>query len=250
MKNILQIIIYFFSIGVFACTCDEPKITEKYIESDFVAKATIVKNYKNESSIELYKADIIISEIFKGEKLKSIYVAGRSDGGMGSSCELFIPENTELVIYARKRKDGKYSVGLCSGLLYLNNRNLKRQRGELNILRMFNSKNIEFTDKVSYREKGKLHNNLEQFKGIELEKNYAVYEITFASDLTIKNVVEISGFGTSIDQKLIDILKKTEWSSFDNGIKDKVHDSSKLLIGIYFYPEEKGNPSFLSQFYY
>lgn len=249
MKNILQITIFLFSIGTFACTCDDPKITEKYVESDFVAKATIVKNYKNESSRELYKADIIISELFKGEKLKSIYVAGRSDGGMGSSCAIFIRENTELIIYARKNKDGKYSIGMCSGLLYLNNRNIKRQQRELNILKMFKSKNIEFTDKINYREKAKLHKELEQFKGIELEKNYGIYEITFESNLTIKNVTEISGFGNPIDLKLIEIIKKTEWSSFDKGLKDKVPENSKLLIGIYYYKKEKGNLSFLSQYY-
>ena len=249
MKNILQIIIFLFSIGIYACTCDSPKITEKFIESDFVAKARIVKNYKNESSSELYKADIIISELYKGSKLKSIYVAGRSDGGIGSSCAIFIPENTELIVYARKNKDGKYSVGMCSGLLYLNKRNLKRQKRELEILKMFKSKSISFTDKINYRERAKLHKELEQFKGIELDKNYGIYEITFTSDLSIKSVIEISGFKTPIDLKLIEIIKKTEWTSFDKGVKNKVPENSKLLIGIYFYPKEKGNPSFLSQFY-
>ena len=244
MKKILQITIFLFSIGIFACTCDDPKVTEKFIESDFVAKARIVKNYKNESSRELYRANIVISELFKGNELKSIYVAGRSDGGIGSSCAIFIPENTELIVYARKNKDGKYSVGMCSGLLYLNKRNLKRQKRELDILKMFKSKNIDFTDKINYREKAKLHKDLEQFKGIELEKSYGIYEITFESDLTITNVKEISGFGNPVDQKLIKIIKSTEWSSFDKGIKDKVPENSKLLIGIYFYPKEKGNPSF------
>lgn len=250
MKKILQITIFLFSIGIFACTCDDPKVTEKFIESDFVAKARILKNYKNESSRELYRADIVISELFKGNELKSIYVAGRSDGGIGSSCAIFIPENTELIVYARKNKDGKYSVGMCSGLLYLNKRNLKKQKRELDILKMFKSKKIDFTDKINYREKAKLHKDLEQFKGIELEKSYGIYEITFESDLTITNVKEISGFGNPVDQKLIKIIKSTEWSSFDKGIKDKVPENSKLLIGIYFYPKEKGNPSFLSQYYH
>jgi len=249
MRKILQIIIFFYSAGVLACTCDDPMITEKFIQSDFVAKAKIVRNYKNESSKELYKADIVISELFKGEKQTSIYVAGRSDGNMGSSCAIFIPENTELIIYAQKNEDGKYSVGMCSGLLYLKNQNLKRQKRELDILKMFKSKNINFADKISYREKAKLHKELEQFQGIELEKSYGIYEITFASDLTIKYVVEISGFENPVDQQLIDIIEKTEWTSFDKGIKDKVPEDSKLLIGIYYYPKEKDDPSFLSQWY-
>jgi hypothetical protein len=249
MKNILQITMFLLSIGVFACDCDPPSITEKFTKSDFVAKARIIKNYKNESSKELYKSDIVITELFKGENLNSIYVAGRSDGKMGSSCAIFIPENTELLVYAQKNENGKYSVGMCSGLLYLNNQNFKRQKRELDILKILKSQNINFTDKINYREKAKLHKELEQFKGIELEKSYGIYEITFASDLTIKNVAEISGFKNSIDQKLMDIIKKTDWKSFDKEIKDKVPEDSKLLIGIYYYPKEKENPSFLSQWY-
>ena len=249
MKNILQITIFLFSIGVFACDCDPPKITEKYIESEFVANVTIIKIYPNQKNEQGYKADIKINELFKGEQLKSIYIYGRSDNGIGTSCDIYIPVNTKLIAYARKNKDGNFGIGMCSGLLYLNKTNQKRQKRELEILKTFKTKNINFTDKISYREKAKLHKNLEQFKGIELNKNYGIYEITFESDLTIKTVIEISGFGNPIDQKLIEIIKKTEWSSFDNGINDKVPDNSKLLIGIYYYPEEKGNLSFLSQYY-
>ena len=249
MRNILNITIFLFSIGVFACDCDEPKITEKYIESEFVANVTILKIYPNRSNEKGYKADIKINELFKGERLKSIYAYGRSDNGIGSSCDIYIPVNTNLIAYARKNKDGNFGIGMCSGILYLNEINQKRQKRELEILKTFKLKNIKFTDKISYREKAKLHKDLEQFKGIKINKNYGIYEITFASDLTIKSVTEISGFGNPIDQKLIKIIERTEWTSFDKGINDKVPDNSKLLIGIYYYPEEKGNPSFLSQYY-
>lgn len=249
MKKIIQIIIFLFSGAVFACTCNDPTITEKYIESEFVAKVKIVKNYKNESSNELYKTDILIRELFKGESLKSIYVAGRSDGNMGSSCSIFIPENTELIIYARKDKDGKYRIGMCSGLLYINKSNPKRQKRELEILKMFKSKNIVFTSKINYHEKSDIYADLLQFKGSELNKEYGIYEIIFNPNLTIKTVSEISGFGNLVDQKLIEIIKKSQWSSFNNGIKDKVPDNSKLIIGIYFYPKEKNDLSFLSPFY-
>lgn len=154
-----------------------------------------------------------------------------------------------MIIYARKDKDGKYRIGMCSGLLYINKSNPKIQKRELEILKMFKSKNIVFTDKINYREKSDIHAGLKQFKGIELDKEYGIYEITFGEDLTIKTVTEISSFGNQIDQKLIEIIKKSKWSSFNNGIKDKVPDNSKLIIGIYFYPKEKNDLSFLSQFY-
>jgi hypothetical protein len=249
MKNILQIIIFLFSIGVFACDCDEPKITEKYIESEFVANVTILKIYPNQKNEQGYKADIKINELFKGERLKSIYIDGRSDNGIGSSCDIYIPVNTRLVAYARKNKDENFEIGMCSGLLYLNKTNQKRQKRELEILKTLKENKVNRTDKITYLEKSKLRKNLEQFKGIKLEKNFGIYEITFESDLTIKSVTEISGFADPIDEKLIRIIEQTEWISNDKGIDNKVPDNSKLLIGIYFYPEEKGNPSFLSKYY-
>ena len=250
MKKILQITIFLFSIGVFACDCDEPKITEKFIESEFVANVTILKIYPNQKNEQGYKADIRINELFKGERLKSIYVYGRSDNGIGSSCDIYIPTNTKLVAYAQKNREGNYGIGMCSGFLYLNKTNQKRQKRELEILKVFKENNINSTDKITYREKSKLHKNLEQFKGIELDKNFGIYEITFQSDLTIKSVTEISGFANAIDQKLIKIIEQTEWTSNDKGVDNNVPDNSKLLIGIYFYPEEKGNPSFLSKYYH
>jgi hypothetical protein len=52
-------------------------MNRKYIESEF-AKAKIINNYKKmKAQKELYKADILISELFKGESLKSIYVGGK-----------------------------------------------------------------------------------------------------------------------------------------------------------------------------
>ena len=249
MKNILQITIFLFSIGIFACICDPPKITEKYTESEFVANVTIIKIYPNQKNKQGYKADIQINELFKGERLKSIFVYGRSDNGIGTSCDIYIPVSTKLVAYAQKNEDGNFGIGLCSGLLYLNRINQKRQKREFEILKTFKSLNINFTDKIKYREKAKLYKDLKQFKGVELNKSYGIYEISFESDLTIKSVTEISGFGDPIDQKLLAIIKKTEWSSFDKGIKNKVPANSKLLIGIYYYNEEKENPSFLSQYY-
>jgi hypothetical protein len=262
MKKILQITILLLSIGVFACDCDPPKITEKYIESDFVANVTITKIYPNQKNERGYKADIKINELYKGERLASIYIYGRSDDGIGGSCDIHIPVNTKLIAYVRKNSDGNYGIGMCSGLMYFdyshyyikktlkNERELKKQKREIEILNTFKEKEISFTDHIKYREKAKTFKDLEQFKGIELEKDFGIYEIIFNPDLTIKNVIEINGFGNPIDQELIEIIEKTEWSSNDKGIEDKVPDGSKLLIGIYYYPEEKGNLSFLSQHYH
>jgi len=259
MKKILQITIFIFSIGIFACDCDPPSITEKYIESDFVANVTIIKIYPNKKNEQGYRADIRINELFKGESLKSIYVYGRSDNGFGTSCDIYIPENRKLIAYARKNKDGNFGIGMCSGIMYLDyskffkkmtpksKRELEKENREIEILNKFKEKKIEFTSIIKFREKSKLHEDLEKFKGIKLNKNFGLFEINFSTDFNIKDVIIISGFENPIDKKLIDILGKTEWTSYQNGKEIKIPENSKLLIGIYYYGD--GERSFLTQHY-
>lgn len=151
MKNILQITIFLFSIGVFACDCGEPKITEKYIESEFVANVTILKIYPNEKNEKGYKANRKINEQFKGEQLKSIYIFGRSDNNIGSFCDIYIRTNRDLVAYARKNKDENFGIGMCASILYLKNPSQKGQKRELEILKSFKAKDVNYTGKISHR---------------------------------------------------------------------------------------------------
>jgi len=249
-KNLLSLLLSFLTFSSFACVCNPQTITEKYIQSDFVGIVTITKIYPNENNSDSYKADIKINEFFKGVKLKSIYVRGRSDGAMGSSCDIFIPVNTKLVAYAYKNREGFYEVGMCSGLLYLNKKQVK-PNPELDILKIFKSEKINFTDKTWYHEISNSSLELEKYKGIELNKSYGIYEITFASNLGIKEVKEISGFGSSIDKELITILSNTKWSSRNSlGVKNEVNDNTKFIIGFYYYKSEKGSRSFISDLYH
>lgn len=242
---------FLHTIGAFACDCNERGITEKFVQSDFVAHAKVIKIYKNETAEEIYKADIRIYELYKGEKLESVYVYGRSDEKMGSSCSIQIPENTELMIYAHRDEQGRYGIGMCSGLLYLNNGATPQatKKREFEILETFKRNNIHFTDPVDYHDNGYLYGVLKKFDGITLEKNFAIYQITFQPDLSIKNIEIISGFDDEIDAELLDLIRQVEWTSDHQGQRDKVPENSRFLLGIYFYPAEGENKSFLSQFY-
>ena len=250
MKKVLQIVIFISIATASACDCMIPSITEKYMRSDFVAKIRISKVYMNDGSEEVYKSDIEILELYKGNRINSIYVAGRSDNLMGSSCSIYIPENTELIIYAGRAKDGKYFIGACSGHLYTKNYyyiNQEKIKREEAILTTFKTKNINISNKGFFDTNGSIGDELEKFKGIRLDKSFAIYEITFSSKLAVKRIREISGFGTSIDKELIKILKRVEWRSFENGLENKVPNNTKILYGIYYYGPEKDNQSFLSQ---
>ncbi len=252
MRFQLFLLFILFSItSTFACVCDPPPITEKYMHSDFVAKIKVVRNYKSEGEEELYKADVIIKELYKGESLKSIYIEGRntdSELDIGSSCAIFIEEGTELIAYGRKDKKGRVTIGMCSGLLYLTGQYKEDGTREIMFLRILKNANINYTNDISIRPKGGFL-ELKEFSGIELKKDFAIYEITFSSNMRVKNVREISGFGNRVDVKLFEIVKNSEWQPDKDTELSDILENCKVLFGIYYYPKEKKYKSFLSRFY-
>jgi len=252
----LLLLFLVYAGNTLACSCLSPKFAEKYIQSDFVAVAKIIKVYQNEGEEEIYKADILIRDLFKGENLKSIYIQGRSDGQKGSSCSIFIPENTELIVYAIQKSNNKFAFDSCSGYLILNRKwkySEKQEKRELGMLNMLRAKNINYTNKIWFGKKMGFSEELKRFKGIQLNKSYAVYELTFGENLAIKSVEQISGFGSDVDNELIKMLEKSKWGSIDVKsqdviIKDIVPDGSKVLVGFYFYEADGTYESFLSEY--
>lgn len=250
MKFILSAFIFFLSANSFACVCIPPKFTEKYTGSDFVARAKIITVYKNESEDELYKADILIYDLYKGPSIKSIYIEGRSDGKRGSSCSIFIPENTELIIYARNFDNGKFAFGSCSGYVYLNQnkRMLRSETREIEMLNILKMRKIDYPAEIIYHPKSwSFSNQLSKFKGLDLNKNFALYELTFAADITLKSVNVIRGFDKKTDSILIEMIEKTDWNAVKRNVKiDQVPDNSRFLIGFYYYKADGPYQSFVS----
>lgn len=256
MRHLLLLPLFLLFTNSKACVCLPVNFADKYAHSDFVARATIVKNYKNKGAESFYKSDIAISEVYKGEKTTSIFIEGSSDGIKRTSCDLFFPEKTELIIYANKRSPGVYIFNSCSGYLILKGKYASEKR-ELDMLGVLKNQGISFTTKIWFSERFDFEEELRRtnhFRGIHLDKEYALYEITFSSDVKIKSIVIISGFGKEMDERLVAILKKSEWNSMipssDSPLdtRSKVPDNSKYLVGFYFYPSEQGHPSFVSEY--
>ena len=233
-----------------ACDCVISNFTQKFMRSNFVAEIKITKLYENESDEELYKSNIEILNLYKGEPINSIYVAGRNDGKMGSSCAIKIPKNTELIAYGYKNKDGKIVIGMCSGLTYtknyyfINDDRINREKEMLSVLK---KKDIILTNKVHVSNYSSLNQELEEFKGLDLDKDFAIFEIKFSSNLEVKNVKTISGYENSLDKKLMKILKNLEWQSYYNGERNIVPKSKKILFEINYYRDKKNNSTFLTQ---
>ena len=247
--HLFLLLLCFLALETFACDCDEPSITEKYSESDFVAKIKILKVYENRRDEQGYRADIRIDKLYKGDSIAFMYVDGRTDEALfWTSCDIFIPENTELIAYAYQNEDGHYMVGMCSGLLYLQENNRNAEALELEILEVLKNNYLDFKITKRYAEQGRLDEALAKYQGIQLDKHFSIFELILAPDLTTKSVKTISGFNAEIDAALKSMLKESEWTSFSSE-QDLVPDNSKLLVGIYYYEAERGNESFLSLHY-
>lgn len=262
MKHLLSIALVFFSYGVFGCDCNFLNLTEKYISAEFVAAITITNIYLNEKDEQWYKADIEVNELFKGEKLESILIYGRSDGGFGSSCDIFIPSGAKLIAYSKKNQNGEVYIGMCSGFLYLDynfhlrnptkksKKQIERQEIEIEILQLLSKKNISYSSDIPYQPDIHFSKKLEQFKGVSLDKSYALFEIIFAQDFSVKEIIEISGFDHPIDEELKEVLKNTMWTKRRVDKDKTLQKENRFLIGIYYYKDEQDDSSFLSRFYF
>ena len=224
------------------------------MQSDFVARVKITKIYSNEGDDSFYKADILIRELYKGEKRTSIYIEGSSfpDEQRGS-CGVLYPVNIEIIIYAEKKLKRSYILDFCSGTAVFTGKDEHEQQ-EIAMLDKLKEHRIDYTSKIQFAKINGFKKELKQFEGIQIKKTYALFEVTFDREMVLKSVHLISGLSEKIDVKLIEIIKNSEWeSSVRSGksnreIRNKVPDNSKLLIGFFFYPTEKGYQSFVGEY--
>lgn len=84
---------------------------------------------------------------------------------------------------------------------------------------------------------------------IILQKYFALYKVTFNSNLKIIQLKQFSFFNNKIDVEIRKVLKITKLNNYEKGIKNRVPENTKLLIGIFYYKAQENNSSFISNFY-
>lgn len=251
MKYFLLLIGFFISLTGNACVCMSPDFMEKYIQSDFVARITITKNFPNKGSEFYYNSNIVIHELYKGRNVSSISVEGSSDGKRRTSCDLFFEKGTEILVYAKKNEKGSYIFDSCSGYVVLNGPRKDIAKRELEILNFLKAKGITNTDKTRYG----VHIGEEKLKAFQSEsppKDFAIFEISFSNDMKVDTITTVTGFYPELDDKLIKILKESRWVR--NSYHTETTDSqgqrkNKLLFAFYYYPPEGKHRGFISEYY-
>jgi hypothetical protein len=210
-KYVLLLIGVTFSLNTSACSCLHNRFMDKYVQSDFVARVSIVKNFPNQGTDMYYRSEIKIEHLFKGKKVEYILIEGSSDGKKRTSCDIFFKEGTNLLVYARLDSTGQYIFHSCSGYRVLTNPADKRESREVEMLNFLDLHNIRTTDKTFYT--ASLAGKLQTFQGIGTIPNFAIYEITFASNLHVDSVRTLTGFNAEIDSQIAVILRRARWGS-------------------------------------
>ena len=250
----ILIFILLYSARLFACSCYTPKLEQKFSKSDFVAKVQIIKIYKNSGDEEYYKADVKINNIFKGKAIESIYVYGNNGRRFDSSCDIFIEPGEEMIVYSEKNNKGKYTVNMCSGLLYLSRPNSivtkEHYKNEINVLEILKDKKVSFTNNIEFRLEDS-HKLFKKFYGVELENRFTIYKVKFNSDLSVKCVKRLKGFNHKADKAIKKFIKKGVWSSTVDNTRNVVPINSHHLVIIYYNEnKEDNNKGFLSFGFY
>ncbi|WP_046755266.1 hypothetical protein [Kordia jejudonensis] len=254
MKHFHILILFLlFSINGYACKCFTSPIHYKFTQADFVGKIIVKKIYTNKGRERYYKADIEIKELYKGNETKSIYIHGNNGRDFNDSCDIFIDEGQEVLVYLKKHDNGSYYLETCSEPIFLNKADTiefikKRNHKKIQILRALKSKNIDFTNTIKFSAKD-LDIFLRSYRGIELNTDFAIYEVTFKENLKVKCVQKVRGFQHRIDRKIKKFLKHTEWASRYKGERNSTPNNSKYLVIIYYGKSKKNSKGYLSDFF-
>lgn len=255
MKKIL-IVLFFGFQQVFACSCATIPLMDRIPRSDFIATAKIIKVEPDEENSDLHDIQIEIIDLYKGKAITHLKI----NSSLHSSCPFFTPEDSEWLIFASENEHGELSFGFCSGAKRLDRKfnseiypyaetNYNKSIAlKLQVLKFLKTEGIMSINE--YKLRSSFSNScLREFKGIEIKgERFALYELMVEDDLSISNVKALKEFDnmeikSNLLQCIVESVKVHRRNKETNILK-----RTKIIIGLYYYPAQRGNESFIGQF--
>ncbi|MES2829766.1 MAG: hypothetical protein V4687_16530 [Bacteroidota bacterium] len=234
-KSILLLIVslLFASYNSIACKCGVQPIEESFERSDFVAIIKLTNVKPDSKNTALHNADVKILTLYKGEQLKKI----RIYSDLTSSCSFLPSENSTWLVYASKF-EGIIGIGYCSADEVADNSHFKLKQLSLDFLKTHRNLAIN-PSRLNY-----YISNLKSLKGYKNKNKMAVHQVYINSDLTIGKIKSIQKFENArLNTDYITVLKK----SLNIKHNEPLNKPTLITIICYYY-EEKGQPSFVSQY--
>ncbi|MCE7055793.1 hypothetical protein LZF95_14020 [Algoriphagus sp. AGSA1] len=247
MKYLLTILIFVIGVKSFACKCAFNDPIRSFSTEEFVGHIKITQVYPNEGESSVYKTDVELLELFKGSEITSIFVGGRSDGKIGTSCDVFYPAGSELVVTASRNSSGQLVFGMCSFIIDLN---AERRSNQINldVIRTLSKWDNTYSSNLEYFISSEFADLLESKKGIQVKERFALFEVNFNDQQLPIEVNVIKGFEDPVDAEIVETLSNCTYKLRPFGADKSRSDSIKIVVPVYFYPAERGNKSFMGTF--
>lgn len=259
MKKLFLLFVFFISTYSLACSCmNFGTPFHAYSSSELVADVTFTKVYpdlKNKNSPYI-NVDLKYNEVFKGNAIKTIKVygaifEGKKIYGSWTSCSLGAKEGQRMIVFMKQDKDGLFVLHYCSHKIYEQSRASGIGFNDSkNILRKLKSNGLFINSKYSSVDFGfdqeTEKNDFEKVKGLSAKNRFAIFEITLNIDGSFKDVSTIQNFDSDKDDNILSIIKNGKvWIAPDS----KILEDEKFNLILFFYPKEKNNLSFVSQYF-
>lgn len=202
MKNLILFFFLIFSIKAYACKCHYQSFGENYAQNDFIAEIEIVKTYdipsESDNNERLYKADIKILKLYKGNPVSSILIKGKIGQISGPSCEIEIKNGEKMLVYLSSEYN--YTMSSCTPKTFLDNNKINIVRKALDFMvknKITNSDVFYFAD-----------NHFKNFKNLDAKNFFAVYKIKVNSKSKANSIQTLQSFGSSKDFQVTEIIRK------------------------------------------
>ncbi|TCD01241.1 hypothetical protein [Pedobacter psychroterrae] len=249
--NILLLtILVLNSIGAYACSCVNRGLTENFQQSEFVAKAKIIKITPDPKNEMYHDAELELIAVYKGERLKRIKITSE----LNSSCAFLPAVNSTWIIFAAKWQ-GVLSFGFCSGGLnfsrtfdpvkYPNGglHYFKRMALQQQVLEYLSSNKLLNPNPLGL---DTFNHELLTIKGFKNKDEIAVFEVDLTTDLSISAIRNVKKFENEALTKAVFDSMKTDVILVKPRNKT-TPKPTQMLMFCYFFEKDTGE-SYVSLF--
>jgi len=257
MKVCILIALCLISTASFACDCASATLLEHFQHSDFVAKIKVLKVSEATSDGKYQDATIEVLELYKGNTTTAIKI----NANLRTDCNLYVPQNSNWLVFANINQAGFLSFDLCSGSIQLDREinsidypNLETKwineiNQKISVLQFFAAKHInqpnEFDLYINFQLRDSIKELLKGYDG-EMLSN-AVFQMTVEKNLTVSKIKVLKEFDNQqLSKELLKYLKGNIKISSKNNAG--INKRTQLIVVYYFYPADKKHRSFISEY--